>query len=123
MILYEPDETMVDGERKPIFIDDEVQDMVQMILRKVWNSRPDYDPPSWGELFNYTQSHQGVLKCGATMEQVICFILGKPFSQTSIDEITPIKIKDILITFIKYHKDIPLFILCKKCHREYDKEN
>ena len=39
-----------------------------------------------------------------------------------IDQSTPIKIKDILITFIKYHKDIPLFILCKKCHREYDKK-
>ena len=36
------------------------------------------------------------------------------------DEITPIKIKDILITYLKYHKDIPLFILCKTCHREYD---
>jgi len=101
MILYEPDETMVDGERKPIFIDDDVQDMVQMILRKVWNSRPDYDPPSWGELFNYTQSHQGVLKCGATMEQVICFILGKSFSQTSIDEIIPMKIEPNIEDIVK----------------------
>ena len=38
-----------------------------------------------------------------------------------IDETTPIKIKDILRNFITYHKEIPLFILCKKCHREYDK--
>ena len=38
-----------------------------------------------------------------------------------IDDNTPIKIKFILITFIKYHRDKPLFILCKKCHREYDK--
>ena len=30
-----------------------------------------------------------------------------------IDEETPIKIKDILKTFIKYHEGIPLFILCK----------
>jgi len=37
-------------------------------------------------------------------------------------ENTPIKIKDIFKTFIKYHKGIPLFILCKKCHREYDKK-
>ena len=37
-----------------------------------------------------------------------------------IDEQTPIKIKDILKTFIKYHEGIPLFILCKKCHHIYD---
>lgn len=37
-----------------------------------------------------------------------------------IDRNTPIKIKDILKTYLKYHKEIPLFILCKKCHREYD---
>lgn len=105
MILYEPDGTMVDGERKFIFVDDEVQDMVQMILRKVWNSRPDYDPPTWGELFNYTQSHHGVLcpnlTCGTTMEQVICFILGKPFSQDSIDEITPMKIEPNIEDIVK----------------------
>ena len=39
------------------------------------------------------------------------------------DETTPIKIKDILRTFIECHKEIPLFILCKKCHSEYDKGN
>ena len=38
-----------------------------------------------------------------------------------IDESTPIKIKYILITYLKYHKELPLFILCKKCHRKYDK--
>ena len=37
-----------------------------------------------------------------------------------INETTTIKIKDILITFIKYHSEKPLFILCKKCHRKYD---
>lgn len=38
-----------------------------------------------------------------------------------INEITPIKIKDILRTFIKLHNEIPLFTLCKKCHQTYDK--
>ena len=48
-------------------------------------------------------------------------LLEKSINVHFIDETTPIKIKDILKTFIKYHKEIPLFILCKKCHREYDK--
>jgi len=48
-------------------------------------------------------------------------LLEKSITVYFIDETTPIKIKDILRTFIKYHKEIPLFILCKKCHREYDK--
>ena len=47
-------------------------------------------------------------------------LLEKTINIYFIDQSTPIKIKDILITFIKYHKNIPLFILCKKCHREYD---
>lgn len=49
-------------------------------------------------------------------------LLEKSININFIDEITPIRIKDILITYLKYHKDIPLFILCKKCHREYDKK-
>jgi len=48
-------------------------------------------------------------------------LLEKSINDNFIDESTPIKIKDILITYLKYHKDIPLFILCKKCHCEYDK--
>ena len=48
-------------------------------------------------------------------------LLEKSINNYYIDEITPIKIKDILRQFIEYHKQIPLFILCKKCHREYDK--
>ena len=47
-------------------------------------------------------------------------LLEKSIDNHFIDEFTPIKIKDILRTFITYHKDIPLFILCKKCHIEYD---
>ena len=49
-------------------------------------------------------------------------LLEKSINAHFIDENTPIKIKDILITYLKYHKDIPLFILCKKCHCEYDKK-
>jgi len=37
------------------------------------------------------------------------------------NEKVPIYVKDILKTFIKLHNKIPLFILCKKCHKEYDK--
>lgn len=47
-------------------------------------------------------------------------LLEKAINVHFIDEQTIIKIKEILITFIKYHEKIPLFILCKKCHREYD---
>ena len=48
-------------------------------------------------------------------------LLEKSINFHFMDENTPIKIKYILITYLKYHNDIPLFILCKKCHREYDK--
>ena len=48
-------------------------------------------------------------------------LLQRSINYHFIDQSAPIKIKDILITFVKYHKDISLFILCKKCHREYDK--
>jgi hypothetical protein len=47
-------------------------------------------------------------------------LLAKSIDIHFIDVDTPIKIKDILKTFIKLHEKIPLFILCKKCHREYD---
>jgi hypothetical protein len=39
-----------------------------------------------------------------------------------IDERTPIVIKNILREFIRLHSGIPLFILCKTCHRIYDKK-
>lgn len=50
-------------------------------------------------------------------------LLDKSINSHYIDDNTPIKIKDILVTFIKYHQKIPLFILCKKCHQKYDKLN
>ena len=48
-------------------------------------------------------------------------LLEKAIDEYFTDETTPILIKDILRTFIKYHKEIPLYILCKECHREYDR--
>lgn len=48
-------------------------------------------------------------------------LLEKSIDYYFINETTPIKIKSILRKFINYHKEIPLFILCKKCHNEYDK--
>jgi hypothetical protein len=39
-----------------------------------------------------------------------------------IDETTPVPIKNILRTFLQYHSGIPLFVLCKTCHRSYDKK-
>lgn len=48
-------------------------------------------------------------------------LLKKSIEKYYINDLTPIKIKNILITFIKLHKEIPLFILCKTCHRKYDK--
>ena len=48
-------------------------------------------------------------------------LLEKSINFHFIDESTPIKIKYILRTYLEYHIDKPLFILCKKCHREYDK--
>ena len=38
------------------------------------------------------------------------------------DEITSIPIKLILCEFLRLHNNIPLFILCKKCHIKYDKK-
>ena len=48
-------------------------------------------------------------------------LLKKSIQVHFIDKNTPIKIKDILTTYIKFHNDTPLFILCKKCHIEYDR--
>lgn len=48
-------------------------------------------------------------------------LLEKSIDIHFINEYTPIKIKDILITFIQLHKNIPLFILCKQCHQKYDR--
>ena len=94
-----------DGEGNPIFLDDEVKDIIKNVLREMWNHRPDYDPPTWRELFTYTQLCHSDLSpntiCGATMEQVICNILGMPICQSSIDEITPMTIEPNMEDIVK----------------------
>ena len=37
------------------------------------------------------------------------------------DEKTPIKQDQFMRTFIEEHKNVPLWILCKSCHQQYDK--
>ena len=85
-----------DEEGNPIFLDDEVKDIIYAALREMWKHRPDYDPPTWGELFTYTEINHRYLSdivCEATMEQVICNILGMPICQSSIDEIISLEIE------------------------------
>ena len=48
-------------------------------------------------------------------------IYDKPLIYYPLSILMLAKIKDILITFIKCHEEIPLFILCKECHQKYDK--
>ena len=51
------------------------------------------------------------------------FLLEKAVDKYYIDESTPLKIKEILIEFIRLHTKIPLYILCKSCHIKYDSLN
>ena len=47
-------------------------------------------------------------------------LLTKAINQNYKDEKTPVLLRSILRDFIKAHTGVPLFILCKECHREYD---
>ncbi len=47
------------------------------------------------------------------------FLLEKAIDKYYVNENEPIKIKDILIEFIRLHTKIPLYILCKTCHSKY----
>ena len=47
-------------------------------------------------------------------------LLENALSKYYVDEETGIKIKDILRSFLENHIDIPLYSLCKTCHRNYD---
>ena len=47
-------------------------------------------------------------------------LLNNALSEYYVDEVTAIKIKDILRKFLENHIDVPLYSLCKKCHRIYD---
>ena len=94
-IVYIIGET-IHGE--PIYSSDETKNNVQMVLREIWNHRPDHDPPTWKDLFDYMYSHHMYmiaqdLYIETIMEQVICLILGKRPCGTSIDEINPMKIE------------------------------
>jgi hypothetical protein len=94
-IVYIIGET-INGE--PIYSSDETKNNVQMVLREIWNHRPDHDPPTWKDFFDYMYSHQMFMLgqdiyVETIMEQVICLILGKRLCWTSIDEINPMKIE------------------------------
>ena len=94
-IVYIIGET-INGE--PIYSSDETKTHVQMVLREIWNHRPDHDPPTWKDFFDYMYSHQMFMLgqdiyVETIMEQVICLIFGKRLCGTSIDEINPMKIE------------------------------
>jgi hypothetical protein len=74
----------------------------------------DYCGIQKNKAVQFDRAHCNIDRCDRSS------LLEKSINFHYIDEMTPIKIKDILITYLKYHEDIPLFILCKKCHREYD---
>ena len=82
---------------------------------KYTNDKCDYCGIQKNKTIQLDRAHYNIDSCDRSS------LLEKSINVHFIDESTPIKIKDILITYLKYHKDIPLFILCKKCHREYDK--
>jgi len=109
-----------DGEGNPIFLDDSVKDIIQHVLREMWNHRPDYDPPTWGELFTYTEINHRYLSdivCEATMEQVICNILGMPICQTSIDEIISLEIDPNMEDIVKEYFEQ---LVCDDSFYEYE---
>ena len=120
-IIYKIGEITVDGESRPIFLNHEVKHIILHDLREMWNHRPDYDPPTWDELFNYTQLCHSDLSpntiCGATMEQVICSILGEPMCQTSIDEITPTTIEPNLEDIVEEYFEQ---LVCDDSYYQYE---
>ena len=94
-IIYIIGETL-SGE--PIYSSDGTKNNIQMVLREIWNHRPDHDPPTWKDFFDYMYSHQMFmvaqdLYVETIMEQVICLILGKRFCWTSMEEVNPMRIE------------------------------
>ena len=61
--------------RDPLYVSNETKNNVQRVLREIWNHRPDYDPPTWKEFFDYSRSHSidpcPDLDVWTTMEHVI----------------------------------------------------
>ena len=94
-VVYKIGETISDG--YSIYASNETKNTVQMSLRGIWNHRPDHDPPTWKDFFDYTRSHSidpcPDLDVETIMEQVICLILGKRLCWNSMDEINPMKIE------------------------------
>jgi len=82
----------INGE--PIYSSDVTKNNIQRVLREIWNHRPDHDPPTWKDFFDYTRSHSidtwpDLINAETIMEQVICLILDR----NSMDEITPMQIE------------------------------
>ena len=83
---------------EPIYSSDETKNNVQRVLREIWNHRPDHDPPTWKDFFDYMYSQQMFMvtqddRVETIMERVICLILGKRLCWTSMAEIIPMKIE------------------------------
>jgi len=81
-----------------LYVSNETKNNIQMVLREIWNHRPDHDPPTWKDFFDYMYSHQMFmvaqdLYVETIMEQVICLILGKRFCWTSMEEVNPMRIE------------------------------
>ena len=63
------------------------------------------------------------------LERAHCNILSNPrydllmmaINDLWIDNITPIKVGDILKLFIQKHEICPIYMLCNICHNKYDK--
>ena len=94
-VVYKIGETISDG--YSIYASNETKNTVQMSLRGIWNHRPDHDPPTWKDFFDYTRSHSidpcPDLDVETIMEQVICLILGKRLCWTSMEEVNPMRIE------------------------------
>jgi len=50
-------------------------------------------------------------------------ILKRAIEHYYTDVNTPVKVNEIMRKFIELHGEMPLYMLCKKCHKEYDKKN
>jgi hypothetical protein len=81
-----------------LYASNETKNTVQMSIREIWNHRPDHDPPTWKDFFDYTRSHSidpcpDLINVETIMEQVICLILGKRLCWTSMEEVNPMRIE------------------------------
>jgi len=49
-------------------------------------------------------------------------ILKRAIEHYYLDVNTPIKVGKVMRKFLELHGDTPIYMLCKKCHNEYDKK-